>query len=128
MPSLRRPALLALPVAAIIACSATGENPGATGASTGSGSGSGGGSDSCGQCFGSTFTPCKADGTPGDPVTCPEACAPGKGCTACVPGEKVCIGNEVHKCSTDGTNTDELVEICDVGAGFVCSNGACSTA
>ncbi len=131
MRSLRYLALFApLPLIAF-ACSATPENPAAaTGSSTGTGSGSsgGGGAGVCDTCFGAEYTPCDANGKPGEPITCPEACAPGLGCAACVPDTNVCVGNEVHKCSSDGQNMDQLVETCDVGAGLVCSNGVCTDA
>src|SRR5262245_56576587 len=52
----------------------------------------------CGQCFGTSYTPCNTDGTPGPAVTCLAACTPGVGCSECTPGGKVCVGDEVHEC------------------------------
>lgn len=121
-------AVLLLPLIGALACSASGNAPsGAGGAGSSSATGSGGNS-ACGDCFGSTFTPCNADGTPGTPIVCPGACTPGMGCTACVPDLLVCVGNEVHKCASDGSNSDELVEVCDASANQLCSNGKCSDA
>ncbi len=105
-------------------CSAGGNTTGAGGSGTGPGSGGG---ESCGECFGQDYTPCKPDGTAGPVETCPLVCAPGLGCVECLPGATVCVGNEVHDCSDDGT-VGGFVEMCDVGAGFVCSEGACKQA
>src|SRR5690606_37001527 len=44
------------------------------------------------------------------------------------PTETVCVGNEVHRCSADGSNTDEVVEVCDTQNGMLCGNGRCGTA
>lgn len=119
-------------VLAVVACSASGKGAGfdgsqggtTTSSSSGLG-GAGGGNGACGTCLGGLYTPCNADGSAGTPVTCPAACAPGKGCVACVPDAPVCVGNEVHKCASDGGSTGGLVETCDVNGGKVCSNGAC---
>lgn len=81
----------------------------------------------CGFCTLKSYTPC-VDGKPGTPEECPEACAPGVGCTKCVPGGNVCVGNEVHKCAPDGQSMDEVVEVCDVNAGKLCGDGKCGTA
>jgi hypothetical protein len=119
--------VLALPYA----CSATGQPPsGASGTTGGTGTttGSGGGKE-CDVCLGDSYTPCDNNGQPGDAIMCPSgACAPGKGCVDCVPGSLLCIGNEVHECGPDGSNTDKVVETCDTNAGKVCSNGKCGTA
>ncbi len=97
-------------------------------ATTSSSTAGAGGADDCNSCFGATFTPCNADGTPGAPVDCPVVCATGIGCAQCTPGGTVCVGNEVHKCADDGQSSTTLVEVCDAGAGKVCSDGKCSTA
>ncbi len=81
----------------------------------------------CGFCTLKSYTPC-VDGKPGTPEECPEACAPSVGCTKCVPGGNVCVGNEVHKCAPDGQSMDEVVEVCDVSAGKLCGDGKCGTA
>ena len=116
------------------ACSATG-GPNVISAGVGGGGttatstlGAGGGGLDCNSCFGQTFTPCKADGTPGAPVSCPVVCATTVGCAQCTPGGTVCVGNEVHECAADGQSMDKLVMVCDTGAGQVCSEGKCSTA
>jgi hypothetical protein len=132
-------AVVPVVVALAGACSATGKSTdfsdgsGAGGAGAGHAGGAGQGgaggvTATCGVCFGKSYTPCAKDGTPGAPVTCPDACAAGKGCVACVPGSAVCVGNEVHRCSADGKSKDELVKACDVNAGQVCSDGACGDA
>jgi hypothetical protein len=116
----------------VAACSASNEDsteaagPGAGSGASGA-SGQGGAGDECDTCFGSTYTPCEEDGTPGSPIECPEACAPKMGCVDCVPGSNVCVGNEVHECSDDGT-IGGLVETCDVGAGMTCHEGTCQSA
>jgi IgGFc binding protein len=95
------------------------------GAGTGANAGAGGdaGAD-CDICEGNTYTPCEN----GEPQECPEACAPGLGCVLCLPGARQCIGTEVHACSADGTNFDEVVETCDVGQAEVCQDGKCAAA
>jgi hypothetical protein len=124
------------PVVAFIlaaACSA-GNDPDGNGGTAGSGTGAtglGGGGGSiaiCDSCFGDAYTPCNPDGTPGEPIPCPQQCAPGAGCVECIPGETGCVGNEVHQCSEDGTPNGPLVETCDVNAGLTCDNGVCKTA
>ena len=126
---IRRLASLAPVFLLAFACSATPDDPGsATGSATGPGSGGAGGGGTCGSCLGEIYTPCNPDGTPGESVTCTGACAAGIGCVDCLPGALLCEGNEVHKCGDDGQNTDEVVEVCDVSAGQVCSNGMCTDA
>ncbi|MFO0551163.1 MAG: IgGFc-binding protein [Polyangiaceae bacterium] len=110
-------------------CSAGQEPSGGGGNGAGSntaGNGHGGGLSGCDNCFGDAYTPCKDDGTPGDPIPCPAACSPGIGCVDCIPGATVCVGNEVHACDAQGT-TGELVETCDTNAGYTCADGACKT-
>jgi len=132
MRSLHRLALCSPLLLIAFACSATGD-PNVISAGSGAASpattstGAGGGLD-CNSCFGQTFTPCNPDGTPGAAVSCPAACSSTLGCVQCIPNGTVCIGNEVHKCADDGQSMTELVEVCDVGAGLVCSEGKCSTA
>ena len=87
-----------------------------------------GGGPSCGTCSGRTFTPCNANGTPGAPVACDGACSPGRGCVACVPGQSVCVGNEVRRCGDDGQPGAEATEACDVAGAMLCRNGACASA
>lgn len=114
-----------------LACSASKENSGHGGGGTGGahsgGSGVGGSTPVCDFCNDQGYTPCNQDGTPGQPVPCPEACAAGKGCVACVPGAKTCVGNEVHECTADG-QPGGVVETCDLAAGLACSNGECKNA
>ncbi|MEZ4373621.1 MAG: hypothetical protein R3B07_22560 [Polyangiaceae bacterium] len=38
------------------------------------------------------------------------------------------MATKCTKCSKDGSNTDELVEVCDVANGELCGNGRCGTA
>lgn len=98
----------------------------------GSGGGGGGAGDAasltCGFCTLKDWTPCVNGTEPGPKEQCPIICAPGLGCAECVPGQTVCVGNEVHKCGPDGKGTTELVEVCDVNAGQLCGNGKCGTA
>lgn len=61
-------------------------------------------------------------------MVCPDACVPDKGCAKCVPDALQCVGNEVHACSADGSNYDQVVETCDVLNGQACSNGKCTSA
>ncbi|MGE0327207.1 MAG: IgGFc-binding protein [Polyangiaceae bacterium] len=111
------------------ACSASNSSSGVNGGNGGNGGSSGGpdGGLFCNGCVGQTYTPCE-NGEPQTPIECDEACTPDLGCTHCTPEETVCVGNEVHKCSKDGSNTDELVEVCDVANGELCGNGRCGTA
>ncbi|MBK9265880.1 MAG: IgGFc-binding protein [Polyangiaceae bacterium] len=104
-----------------LSCSASSDRTAATGSS-------GGNPGECGQCVDKVFTPCKADGTPGPAEVCPNACVPDKGCAMCVPDSLQCVGNEVRKCSADGSEYGETVEVCDVLGGGACSNGKCTTA
>jgi hypothetical protein len=115
------PLLLSFPLMAW-ACSATGDRT-----STSAGA-SGGMTGQCGQCVDKVFTPCTADGTPGPAQVCPDACVPDKGCAKCVPDALQCVGNEVHECSSDGSNYDKVVQTCDVLNGQACSNGKCTSA
>ncbi len=116
--------------AGLLGCSANGSSP-AT--SSGSGSGTDGGvpeaGAQCGQCFGGNYTPCNADGTPGQSVSCDgKVCVVGLGCAKCAPGAELCVGNEVHKCGSDGMSSDEVVQVCDVAHGDLCADGKCGAA
>ncbi|MBK8994545.1 MAG: IgGFc-binding protein [Myxococcales bacterium] len=119
-----------LPVGTVLgaACSAS-ESGSSSGGNGGGGTGNTGGGDAsvCGFCIQKSYTPC-VDGQPGTPVECEDTCTSGLGCTLCAPGSTVCVGNEVHKCSEDGMNQDELVQTCNVSAGEVCGGGKCGTA
>ncbi len=119
-----------LPLALALGCSATeGSKVKGTG---GSGGGGGPGGDAginvCDSCFAKTYTPCNADGTPGTPVDCPDDCAVGVGCVKCVPGSHICVGNEVHECTADGSGPGKLLKTCDTANGKLCGNGVCGTA
>ncbi len=117
-----------------LACSAAPNNQststgggGSTSSANGGSGGFGGNGDTCGFCVDGQFTPCNADGSPGQPVTCPAECAPGAGCVECIPGAQTCIGNEVHACNDDGT-VGGVLETCDVDAGLTCNFGECASA
>jgi hypothetical protein len=99
---------------------------GGAGGGTTAATGGGGSAPSCDVCNKGAYTPCRADGTPGEPVPCPEECTSGVGCVSCIPDSVTCAGNEVHKCAPDG-QSDKTIEVCDVDAGMVCSFGACTT-
>jgi len=115
-------------VVSAASCSAVSDRDPNSGTGASGSGGSGGGTTSvCDFCTLDQYTPC-VDGEPGDVEVCPDACAPGVGCTACVPGEGICVGNVVHVCSEDGSQTDEVLEECDVNAGELCANGKCGTA
>ncbi|HTJ82002.1 MAG TPA: IgGFc-binding protein [Polyangiaceae bacterium] len=109
------------------ACSA-GEEPDGTGASSGtSNGGNGGGIADCPRCDFNVYVGC--DGTTIDCDAQGLICAPSLGgCAECNPGQKTCVGNEVHECGADGKPNGPIVETCDVGAGMTCSLGACKTA
>lgn len=109
--------------ALIASCSAIPDDSAATSSDGASGPTSGGGA-LCGQCVGSTFTPCTSDGKAGTPVTCPGACTPNVGCGGCSPGGKVCVGDEVHECTQEGT-VGGVVATCDAAGGMSCSGGEC---
>ncbi len=113
---------------AAFACEA-GNDPTGGGGSTSSGpsAGSGGGISGCGTCDFLVFTPCTTDGSPGETIVCEKDCDPTLGCVECAPGSTGCVGNDVVECADDGTATGPVVETCDTGAGYTCSNGACKT-
>jgi hypothetical protein len=121
------PLLIAVGSVVSGACSAN-DSAGTT--NNGGGFGGGGAGDSgltCGYCVASQFYPC-VNGQPGPPEFCPVACATGIGCSDCVPGSTVCVGNEVQKCGDDGKANGEVVETCDIAGGELCGNGQCGTA
>lgn len=101
---------------------------GGAGVDAGGDAGSDSGSDSasaCDVCSGDVYTPC-VDGQPEPTIECPAGgCVVGLGCVVCTPSALTCVGNEVHRCSDDGQDRDELVSTCDVASGEVCSNGTC---
>ncbi len=109
-------------------CSASTNNDRVTGSGgNGAGSPGSGGGPVCGGCTGLEYTPC-VDGEPGTPVVCDMACDDQLGCVDCTPGMRLCVGNEVHECSPDGTVDPAVAQMCDVGSGQVCSDGACREA
>jgi hypothetical protein len=115
--------LLAAPfLALLLGCPGTADNHFTGGASTTATGGHGGGTD-CGSCLGNAFTPCD-----GAPVVCPSACMPGKGCVTCVAGSTSCVGNEVHKCTDDGSDIGPVVETCAVDQNQLCNEGKCGAA
>jgi hypothetical protein len=116
----------AVAVGATGACSATSqlEETAGSGAS-GAGAGQGGGLV-CPRCEFETYVDC--EGTEANCFDLGLTCVPTLGCTPCVPGGNVCVGNEVHECTSDGQPNGPLVETCDVDAGFTCSNGQCTGA
>jgi hypothetical protein len=78
------------------------------------------------SCDGNELLTCDGDGTFQDTMTCPNACSPGHGCTACVPNTGTCSGNDAHTCNADGTGyTDET---CDPIKGETCDpmTGGCT--
>ncbi|MCC6873354.1 MAG: IgGFc-binding protein [Sandaracinaceae bacterium] len=46
------------------------------------------------------------------------------GCAVCRPDEVYCEGNDVVQCNAEGS-AFEVVEMCDLSAGFVCRQGRC---
>jgi hypothetical protein len=111
------------------ACSA-GNDPDGTGAGSSTSSnngGNGGGFQDCPRCEFNLFVAC--DGTTTDCDAQGLTCAPSLGgCAECNPGQRTCVGNEVHECSAEGKPEGPIVETCDVGAGLTCSFGVCKTA
>jgi len=86
------------------------------------------GAPACGTCAGRSYTPCNADGSPGAPVACEVTCVAGHGCVTCVPGQTVCVGNDVHRCGDDGRPLAASIESCDVANAMLCRQGACTPA
>ncbi|MEZ4391009.1 MAG: IgGFc-binding protein [Polyangiales bacterium] len=81
----------------------------------------------CGTCEGRTFTPCTADGGPGTPVVCEVECTQGRGCLECAPGQTICVGDEVRRCTAEGT-PGAVIERCDGEGAVLCRDGACVSA
>jgi hypothetical protein len=77
-------------------------------------------------CDGNTAQVCDGMGGFKSEEACPEACAPGLGCVACVPGEAQCMGDQVAVCNQSGTGFD-ITETCDPLQGLECNPnaGAC---
>lgn len=119
--------LLAAPTLLGLACAEPASFSPADGGASRDGGGALDGPRACGTCSGRTFTPCNGNGTPGAPVACDGACVAGRGCVACVPGQSVCVGNDVHRCGDDG-QPGALTEACDVAGAMLCRNGACASA
>src|SRR5262249_40217619 len=51
------------------------------------------------------------------------SCDPTRGCVACAPGLPVCVGNQLKRCSLDGT-IGEVIETCQQQ----CVSGGCTDA
>jgi hypothetical protein len=92
----RSVALIALPAIGSLGCSSSG----GVGVQGPGGAGGSGGAGGVGGASGSGGAP---------------------GCSA---SGRICVGNEVHECSGDGT-PGGLVKSCDAAAGELCSNGEC---
>ena len=52
-------------------------------------------------------------------------CLTDLGCAVCRPDQVFCSGNDVVRCSADG-GSFEVVEECDLSAGFVCDSAMCT--
>lgn len=88
--------------------------------------GNGGAANQCPRCEFETYIDCD-----GNTINCEEqglVCAETLGCAVCRPGDGTCIGNEVHECTDAGDPNGPVIEVCDVDAGFTCSEGRCKTA
>ncbi|HJL15041.1 MAG TPA: IgGFc-binding protein [Sandaracinaceae bacterium LLY-WYZ-13_1] len=83
-------------------------------------------------CLGNTHFSCTRDGEFLSTVEddCDERedgfniCVTDLGCRVCRPNEVFCRGGDVVECNEDGTDF-ELVEDCDLSAGFICDLGMC---
>lgn len=129
----QRAALVGLAgLAASAACSASSKNQGSGGATSGAGgasssstsgaNGGGGQANTCGACLDGIYTSCDSGSPKG--VQCPDACTPGKGCTACVAGGTLCKGNVVVACDANG-NVGAPIVSCDGSKGEECDQGMC---
>jgi len=67
---------------------------------------------------------CSEDGITENTEVCDQQCCEGLGCSSCCPGEMSCLDNDVVTCSEDGIQW-QIMEVCDVDAGFACRDGAC---
>ncbi len=73
-------------------------------------------------CEGMTSKVCDGMGGFSSEEVCPKACAPGLGCTECVPDAGTCEGQVAQKCKMDGTGF--TVELCDDVQGVMCDPNA----
>ena len=75
---------------------------------------------------------CDGDGGYQSEEPCADACAPGLGCVACVPGAYACVGDTSQRCADDGTGYIDDAE-CDPLQGLACApesgrcEGACAS-
>jgi hypothetical protein len=74
-------------------------------------------------CEGNTAKVCDGRGGFESEEVCAKACAPGIGCSECVPGEGVCDGPIAQQCNQEGSGIDEIV--CDDVQGVTCEAGQC---
>lgn len=84
------------------------------------------------RCLGTEAIVCQENGTEGSRTDCAatgQVCADGLGCRMCRPNSFHCSGNDVQRCSTDGT-TYETIATCDAAAGQACNSlsGTCRSA
>ena len=73
-------------------------------------------------CDGLTAKVCDGVGGFESEQVCPKACAPGLGCTECVPDAGTCEGQVAQKCKMDGTGFE--AELCDDVQGVTCDPNA----
>ena len=81
------------------------------------------------ECEGNTAKVCDGMGGFSSEMPCAQACAPGIGCTLCVPGTHQCVGELSQICNEDGSAwVDEMT--CDAVQGLACDpmSGACTGA
>lgn len=83
-------------------------------------------------CLGTTSVECNADGTEASRTECGasgQVCVDGLGCRMCRPGSFRCSGNDVERCSDDGSGYAPHMT-CDAAAGRMCNAtiGACTSA
>ncbi len=117
--------LVALALAAGACSASSGANDQGTG-NAGNAAGAGGGPPICPRCEFGTHTDC--DGNSTNCIELELECVPELGCVPCIPGERACVGNEVHECSDSGQPDGPYIETCDTDAGLTCSDGECKTA
>ncbi len=72
---------------------------------------------------------CDGDGGFVNETPCPDACAPGLGCVACVPDSLQCAGQTSQVCTPDGSGYVDLQD-CDPVLGLACNpdTGGCTGA
>lgn len=99
-----------------------------TGGSVGFGGNGGGAVCATGEvvCEGTTKKVCDGKGGFSATMVCPQACADGLGCVACVPGTGSCMGATASTCKADGSGYDTTV--CDADLGLKCDAGKCGGA